>query len=127
MKATKNQIMTLQSVKAYMLSHNIPKPMIESIRTALIYDAVVEGNFLQYDRIYTGVALMLHREFGFGAERIARGLHSFDEICGSVLSEEEGGSNAEWPDLMQQLKDETGIVIHTGTDKRLICEHGPVE
>lgn len=127
-KPTPGQKLTLQKVYAYMLAHNIPRQMIAAIRETLIYDAVVESADLRYDRIYTGVAIMLHEEFGFGATRILRGLKKFDEICGSVLDTDENGNEvANWPDLMKRLEDETEIVIHTGEDNRLICEHRRVK
>lgn len=123
MKPTKGQRMTMQQTYAYMLQHNIPRPMINAIREALIYDAVVEGSNIQTDRIYSGIAVMLRQEFGFGTERILRGLRKFDEVCGSVLDKDADGKDiADWTTIMEWLKEETGIVIHTGEDNRLICE-----
>lgn len=122
MKPTPGMRMTINQVKGYLASKGIPKHMIEAIQISLIYDAVTQGHDLQYDRIFSGIALMLRKEYGFGTERILRGLRAFDNIVGSVLTEEEGGENKDWTQLMQELKDETGIVVHTGDDNRLICE-----
>lgn len=127
-KPTEGQRMTIQAVYAYLARHGIPKGMVQQIQIALIYDAVTQGNDLKYDRIYTGIALMLRRTYGFGPERIMKGLREFDSICGSVLeTDENGNETANWPDLMERLEDETGIVIHTGEDNRLICEHRRVK
>lgn len=123
MKVTSGQKMTMQAVYAYLARHGIPKHMIQQIQVSLIYDAVTQGEDLKYDRIYTGIALTLRKKFGWGPERILRALRGFDEICGSVLEKSEDGEDlANWNKLMQELKDETGLVIHTGDDNRLICE-----
>lgn len=120
---TAGQQMTMQQVEAYLARYGIPKQMIKKIRLALIYDAVTEGKDLKYDRIYTGIALAARRAYGFGAKRILRLLRMFDRICGSVLEDGEHTADPrDWTDIMQELKDETGIVIHTGEDNRLICE-----
>lgn len=121
MKVTDGQKLTLQKVYAYLASKGIPKQMIRAIREALIYDAVVEADDIKYDRIYTSIGIMLRKAFGFGPERIIRGLKCFDETCGSVLSDGEH-EGKDWTDLMQWFQDETGIVIHTGDDNRLVCE-----
>ena len=122
-RVTKSQVYTMQYVYAYMLKHNIPKPMIDAIRTSLIYDALTEADDLKYDRIYTGIAVALRKELGFGPDRIVRVLRRFDEVCGSVLDVDENGEDtANWTAIMEWLKEETGIVIHAGDDKRLICE-----
>ena len=113
----------MQQVEGYLAKYGIPKQVIKQIRIALISDAVTEGKDLKYDRIYTGIALAARRAYGFGAVRILRLLRSFDAICGSVLEDGEHTTDPrEWTDIMQELKDETGIVIHTGEDNRLICE-----
>ena len=124
-RPTPGQVMTIQQVKGYLASKGVPKHMIDAIRTSLIYDAVTEGHDIQMDRIYTGIAIMLHKEYGFGVERILRGLRRFDDVCGSVLDKNMDGEDiADWTNLMEWLKAETGIVIHTGDDNRLICEVG---
>ena len=110
--------MTIKQVEMYLLQKGIPRSMIQNIRISLTYDAVTQGHDIQYDRIFTGIALMLRKEFGFGPERIIRGLRRFDNECGSVIDDPE----KDWGDLMKELKDETGIVIRTGDDDRLICE-----
>ena len=120
-KATEGQRLTLQWINAYLAKHGIPKHMIQEIQISMIYDAITQGHDMQYDRIYTGIALMLRKEFGFGVQRIMRGLHAFDEICGSVLADNPENEK-DWTDIMQELKDETGIVIHTGDENRLIAE-----
>ena len=107
---------------AYLAKMGVPKHTVQMIQIAMIQDAVTQGKDLKYDRIYTGIALMLHKTFGFGTQRIMKGLHGFDDICGSVLEDTNGPDERQWTDIMQELKDATGIVIHTGDDNRLVCE-----
>lgn len=122
MKETEGMRMTLNEVCGYLASKGIPRSMINRIRLSLIYDAVTQGSDIKYDRIYAGMALMLRRAYGFGQERILKGLHMFDQIAGSVIADDDNPSNKDWMDIMAELKAETGIVIHTGDDNRLICE-----
>ena len=122
-RPTPGQIMTIQQVKGYLASKGVPKHMIDAIRTSLIYDAVTEGHNLQMDRIFTGIAVAARKEYGFGPERILRLLRRFDNVCGSVLDKDADGNDlADWTKIMEWLKAETGIVIHTGEENRLICE-----
>lgn len=110
--------MTMQQLTVYLAKHNIPKSMINEIRMVFMDDAIKNGNNIQADRIYTSVALMLHRAFGFGAKRIFKGLKCFDEINGSAAED------TTWAELMQELDDETGIIIRSGEDKdRLAFEY----
>lgn len=110
--------MTMQQVTVYLAKHNIPKPMINEIRMTFMDDAIRNGGAVQADRIYTSVALMLRRAFGFGAKRIFKGLKCFDEINGSAAED------TTWAELMQELDDETGIIIRSGEDKdRLAFEY----
>lgn len=122
-KPTEEPKMTMKAVYAYLSKHGIPKNMVQQIQIALIYDAVTQGEDIKYDRIYSGIALALRKEFGWGPERITRVLRRFDDLCGSVLDKDADGDDlANWNRLMQELKDETGLVIHTGDDDRLVCE-----
>lgn len=111
----------LQAVDTYLAAHGIPRHIVKKIRIALTNDAIQESTAMKYDRIYTGIALAIRRAYGFGAERIIRGLREFDKVCGSVLTDD-GPDDRDWTDIMQELKDETGIVIHTGDDDRLVLE-----
>lgn len=66
---------------------------------------------------------MLWRRYKLSGPEIFKGLEEYDRICGSVLRNDETGEDGEdWGDLMKELKDNTGIVIRTGDDNRLICE-----
>jgi len=110
--------MTMQQVAAYLARRGVPKSMVNEIRLAMMEDAIENGNNIQADRIYTSVALMLHRAFGFGAKRIFKGLKCFDEINGAAAED------TTWNELMQELDDETGIIIRSGEDKdRLAFEY----
>lgn len=123
MKKTPGQRLTMQQVYGYLAGRGIPRQMIEGIRTALIYDGVTEAKDVMYDRIYSAVALMIWRRYKLSPSEIVEALKEFDRICGAVLdSDESEEAGAEWTDIMKELREETGIVIHTGDDNRLICE-----
>lgn len=109
-----------KSLKLYLLKHNIPPAMVDNIRAAFVNDAVREAQDMKYDRIYSGIALMLRQEFGFGAKRIMRGMRRFDGLCTKVAHDE-----ITWEELMGELDRETGIVIRTDDENggRLICEY----
>lgn len=110
--------MNMKQVTVYLAKHGIPKTMVNEIRMAFMNDAIENGGNIQADRIYTSVALMLHRAFGFGAKRIFKGLRCFDDLNGSV------NEDATWHQLMQELEEETGIIIRSGEDKdRLAFEY----
>lgn len=115
--------LNLQQVKAYLAAHGIPRQMVDKIRVVLVNDAIQESDNMKYDRIYTAVALAIRHTYGFGAEKIARCLREFDRICGSVLQGGDG-DDRDWTEIMQELKDTTGIVIRTGDENRLVCEIG---
>lgn len=115
------QLLSLKAVETYLAHYGIPRHMITKIRASLINDAIRESDSMKYDRIYTGIALALRKAYGFGPEKILRGLKKFDEICGSVLTGD-GLDERDWTDIMQELKDETGIVISTADENRLIFE-----
>ena len=106
---------------AYLAKMGVPKHTVQMIQIAMIQDALTQSGNMKCDRIYTGIGLMLHDVFGFGQKRIFKGLHGFDDICGSVLSDDPENEK-DWVDIMQRFKNETGIVIHTGGDDRLIAE-----
>lgn len=91
------------------------------MRIDLTYDAVTQAEAIMYDRIYSAVALMLRKKLNFGAERIMKCLHGLDDVIGSTMTDE-GKGNTGWTELMQELKDETGIVISSGDDGRLFAE-----
>lgn len=121
MKETKGQRMTMNQVYGYLASRGVPKMMIHAIRYSLIQDAITEGTDMKYDRIYTGIALAVRRAYDLEAEEILKALREFDKIAGSVLIRDDETAPS-WTDIMQELKDETGLVIHTGPDDRLVCE-----
>ena len=120
-EVTPGQQMTMGKVRAYLASRGVPKSMVRQIQLAFVYDALTESTAMKYDRIYTGVALMLRKELHFGVERIVRCMHAFDDICGSVLDSDEENEK-DWTDLMQELKDETGIVVRTDEQNRVFFE-----
>lgn len=120
-KKTEQEPLPMSYWYTYLARHGIPKHTVQMLQIALIQDALTQSGNMKCDRIYTGIGLMLCEVFGFGRERIMRGLHGFDDICGSVLSDNPENEQ-DWVDIMQRFKDKTGIVIHTGGDDRLIAE-----
>lgn len=117
MEITKGMKHTLKEITCYLKVKGVPKQMIEEIRMHLAYDAVTQGKAVQYDRIYTAVAIVLRKAFGFGPQRILKGLRCFDETVGSVLE-----PDADWTDLMDWLRDETGIIVRTDAEDRVVVE-----
>lgn len=108
---------SLQQITGYLKARGIPKQMIDQIRMSLTYDAVTQSKDIQYDRIYTGIGLMLRKEYGFGRERILRGLKCFDDTVGSVLDPDK-----DWTTVMDELRDDVGIIIRSGDENRLVIE-----
>ena len=123
-KLTKNQRKSIDDFRLFLNKYySVPTKVFDSFREQLIYFAVTEANWLMYDRIYSGVALMLWRRYKLSGPEILEGLREFDAVCGSVLDKDENGEDiANWHDQMEELKEATGIVIHTGDDNRLVCE-----
>ena len=111
--------MNMKGVKMYLRSRGIPPSMVDQIRLAFANDAVQNSNGVQADRIYTLLALTLHEEYGFGHQRIFRGLQRFDQLNA------EAAESYKWPELMERLQDETGIVITTNTEERIAFEYRP--
>ena len=109
--------LTMQQAKALMRAHGFSASACDQIVYAIIDDAVRNASDIHADRIYTIIALMLHRAYGFGHKRIFKGLEIFDALAG------EANSGAEWPGLMDQLKKETGIVVRSGDDDRIAFEY----
>ena len=98
--------------------YRIPRPTLEMVRAVMIQDAVVDGNSMAYNRIYTAVALMLHDHLKFGRKRIVAALHCFDDICGRVMDD-----TTSWHDIMKELDDKTGLIIRRNEDDKLLCEY----
>lgn len=97
--------------------YRIPKSMLDEIRAIMIQDALIDGQTVAYNRIYTAVALMLHEHLGYGRKRIVSALHAFDNIVGRVLD-----SDTNWEDIMKELDDKTGLIIRMEDDK-VLCEY----
>lgn len=122
MRQTKGQKNTMSQVYPYLLAHGIPRQMIDSLRTSLIYDAITEAHDIAYDRIYCGIALTMHDKFGMEAEQIIEALEYFDKVCAEVIMDAHSDATKDWMDHMDRLREETGIVVYTGDDNRLIVE-----
>lgn len=112
-------MLTMKQVSAYLKGHGIPPSMVNEIRLALTNDAVQQSVSVQSDRIFTIVALTLREAYGFGYKRIFEGLKKFDEL------NQQAADDYIWPELMERLRDETGIVVKSGDDQRIAFEYKP--
>lgn len=123
-KLTKGQQKSIDDFRLFLNKYySVPVKTFNMFMESLIYYSVTEADFVKYDRIFSGVAIMLWRRYKLSGPEILEGLREFDRICGSVLDKDENGEDiANWTKLMEELRDETGIVIRTGDDNRLICE-----
>lgn len=109
----------LKAYEVLLSRKGIPRGTFEQMRIAIICDAITQAKDVMMDRIFSAVGLMLRREFHFGTRRIMRGLGTFDNI---LCETDKYEFNEGWIKIMQELKGETRIVIHTGDDNRLLCE-----
>lgn len=116
----KNQNLTMQQIKGYLLQKGVPPAMFDTIRLALIDDAIRNSNALRTDRIFCLLALTLRKAYNFGRKRITQGMKVFDELNGRFTNPDEEVS---WNELMQELRDETGLVIVTNTEDRIAFEY----
>lgn len=116
----KNQNLTMNQIKGYLRQKGVPPAMFDTIRLALIDDAIRNSNALRTDRIFCLLALTLRKAYNFGRKRIAQGMKVFDELNGRFTSPDEEVS---WNELMQELRDETGLVIVTNTEDRIAFEY----
>lgn len=116
-RKVKDSNLSVSMIMAYLKRKGVPKNMMEEIRVALLEDAVVNGESIQYDRVFTAMGLMLKRCLGLDSQKILECLDCYDKINGLVVRGEKN-----WTELMSELEEETGIVIHTSQD-RLICEY----
>lgn len=67
-----------------------------------------EANRYSTEYLMTCFALTLRREFGFGSKRIFRALESVDSMMGEIIADRKT-----MDDYIEELKEETGIVIRT--------------
>ena len=98
--------------------YGIPKSTCDQLRLIFAQDALIDGMDMGFNRLYTGVALMLHRTFGFGQKRLTQALKGLDDIM--TLVTDKGVS---WEELMRTLDEETGLIIRQGDDGNWICEY----
>lgn len=121
LKVTPRMEERLKLLTSLMHRKGVKKDIIEEFRVLLCCDAVTQAEAVMYDRIYSAIALMLRKHLGFGPKRIMECLKAFDETVGRTKTAD-GDGNTGWTSLMQELKDETGIVISSGDGNRLVCE-----
>ena len=98
--------------------YGIPKQTCEQLRLILAQDALIDGVDMGFNRLYTGVALMLHRTFGFGQKRLTQALKGLDDTMSLVTDK-----GMSWEQLMKILDEETGLIIRQGEDGDWLCEY----
>ena len=98
--------------------YKVPDVVVDQMLLVLTNESIREAQAMQYDRILAGFALALARIHGWGQKRIVRVLMEFDKIAGELA--ENGDS---WTDVMAELDDRTGIVIHPSDGKRFVMEY----
>lgn len=113
---------TKDQVFGYLRMKGIPPTMVQALRQWLAEDAVQEAEYLHWDRIFTMFASALRETYGFGAERILRCLQTANEIMGDISY-----GKYTWRNLGEKLKEDTGLVVRTGDDDRVIIEVGDEE
>ena len=116
----KNQTLTMKQIKGYLLKHGVPPAMFDSIRLTLIDDALRNTDALRTDRIYILLALAIHEAYGFGVKRISKGLHAFDELNGRF---DDPDKDVSWIQMIEELKEKTGLVVVTNTEDRIAFEY----
>ena len=108
---------TLAEVTGYLQSKGVPKSMIRWIRLKLTSDAVKQAESIHFDRVYTAAALALCEAYKPTQKRIMEFLQAFSDIFVQC-----GDAEETWPELMERLKGEHGIVVRNGDGDRLVVE-----
>lgn len=98
--------------------YKVPDVLIDQMLLIMTNEAIREAQAMQYDRVLAGFALALARLHGWGQQRIVRVLREFDDIAGQL-----GESGDSWTDVMEELDERTGIVIHPADGKRFVMEY----
>ena len=112
---------TIQQVTALLRSKGFSPAAIKTIRYAFIDDAIENARDVHADRIYTMVALMLYDCFGFEHEDIFAGLKRFEELHNKIVD------GTAWHEMMEELREKTGIVVRSESDNRIAFEYDPEE
>lgn len=122
--AKKQTFTNAEQVYAFLMARGISRQGIQQIRALLAEDALTNGQTLAYNRVYTAVALAARRSLHFGPKRLLKFLKDFNSVCEEVLDEDR-----DWPEVMKELDDETGIIIRMDTETgHWLCEyHQPNE
>lgn len=110
---------SMGQITGYLKVKGVPQQMIQQIRRALAVDAMQEADNLHWDRIYCSIALALRSCYGYGPQRIMKCMQTVNDLMMEVAD-----GKTTWRENMEKLRDETGIVIRTGDDDRLIIEVG---
>ena len=107
----------MKQVTALLKKRGIPQAAINDIRMAFIQDAVQNAGDVHADRMFTLVAMMLMETYGFGHTRIFRGLQKLDELAARAAQD------GEWPVMMEELREKTGIVVSSDSGDRIAFEY----
>ena len=120
--ATGDRLSTRKFIKGYLLKHKVPPAMVDQMIVAMASDAMIEGTDAQYDRFFACIALTCKRVLGFDETQILNVLRGVDNIMVSVKNEE-----FSWNDIMDQCREETGYVMQTDAENRLVLEYVGVD
>ena len=123
-KLTKGQQKSIEDFRLFLNKYySVPYKVFDTFRELLIYYSLTEAEFIKVDRIYSGIAIMLWKRYDLSGPEIMEALRVFDATCGSVIAEDKDEEETpDWTDLMTELKEQKGIVVHSGPDNRLVCE-----
>lgn len=111
----KKKSLSRDYVYGLLRSKNINDNTIRQIKECLTWEAVHEASNVQFDRIFTAMCMAIREEYGFGGKKILRAADRANKILISI-----GESEESWQDLMQNLREETGIIVRTGDDRFVI-------
>ena len=100
----------------YLRSKGITQTMINEIRFAFASDALAQSHNLKADRVYTVFCLAM-LEDDLEPERILKISQNADRLFGRIRRDE-----TDWQTEMNRLRDDGGIVIHTGDDDRILID-----
>lgn len=103
----------------YLSKKGIPSSFVEKMVNEIADTCLKESDALRAERVFTALALAIRRTYGFGAARIVRGMAAFSRIL-----EETSDDKVTWPELMEILDRETGLIVRQGsTEERLGVEY----
>lgn len=103
----------------YLAKKGVPYSFVDKMVNEITDTCLKESDALRMERVFTALALAIRRTYGFGAYRISKGMAAFSRIL-----EETADDKVTWPELMEILDRETGLIVRQGsTEERLGVEY----